>query len=66
MLKKSMPSFRIPCLDHSVGALLGDVTLVADAVSEPRALSLVDSPAREFRRGRITGIRTDVLLLGSY
>ena len=53
MLKKSLPSFQIPSLDQGVGVLLGDVPLVADAVSEPGPLSLVDSLSPEFHPGRI-------------
>jgi hypothetical protein len=42
-----------PSVDQDVGALLGDVPMVADTVPEPRPLSLVDPLASEVHRGRI-------------
>jgi hypothetical protein len=46
-------SFVSPSVDQDVGSLLGDVPMIADAVPEPRPLSLMDPLASEVHDGRI-------------
>jgi hypothetical protein len=46
-------SLLSPSVDQDVGALLGDVPMVADAVPEPGPLSLMDPLASEVHPGRI-------------
>jgi hypothetical protein len=50
-----------PSLDQVVGALLGDVPMVADTVPEPRPLSLMDPLASDVHHEKNSLIRTDVL-----
>ena len=53
MWKGTLLCLSSPCVDQGVGALLGDVPVVADSVPEPRPLSLTDPLASKLHDARI-------------
>ena len=54
MRERTLRSLLIPCVDQGIGALLGDVPVVADAIPEPRPLSLIDPLASQVHDGKGT------------